>query len=70
MEAIKDRFKKLTENVIAGKRNIIFIDDLDRCQGAYVIELLEGIQTLFKAAEVVFIIAADRDWLHALKWTP
>ncbi|MCH7575329.1 MAG: hypothetical protein IIA59_09415 [Candidatus Marinimicrobia bacterium] len=41
----------------------VFIDDLDRCQGAYAIELLEAIQTLFRSSPVVFVIAADRRWL-------
>src|SRR5207249_1044190 len=41
----------------------IFIDDLDRCQDTYVVELLEGIQTLFIEEPVVFAIAADSGWL-------
>lgn len=42
---------------------IIFIDDLDRCEQTYVVELLEGIQTLFKDAPVTFLVAADRKWI-------
>lgn len=42
---------------------VIFIDDLDRCQSSYVVELLEGIQTLFKDASVTYVIASDRRWL-------
>lgn len=64
MESIKMRFTKMLER-LEPKRTIVFIDDLDRCQGSYVIELLEGIQTLFKDAPVVFVIAADRQWLNA-----
>lgn len=41
----------------------IFIDDLDRCDGTYVVELLEGIQTLMRDAPVAFVIAADRRWI-------
>jgi hypothetical protein len=41
----------------------IFIDDLDRCQASYVVELLEGIQTLFKDVPVTYVIAADREWV-------
>jgi hypothetical protein len=41
----------------------VFIDDLDRCQGKYVVQLLEGIQTLFRDVPVVYVVAADRDWL-------
>jgi hypothetical protein len=64
MNTLKERFTKLIER-IRPKRAVVFIDDLDRCQGSYVIELLEGIQTLFKEAPVVFVIAADRKWLNA-----
>ncbi len=41
----------------------IFIDDLDRCDGTYVVELLEGIQTLMRDAPVAFVVAADRRWI-------
>ena len=43
----------------------VFIDDLDRCEGRYVVELLQGIQTLFHESKVVFVVAADRKWLRA-----
>jgi hypothetical protein len=43
----------------------IFIDDLDRCDSDYVVELLEGIQTLFRRADVTYVVAADRDWIRA-----
>ncbi|MFI5709063.1 P-loop NTPase fold protein [Kribbella sp. NPDC051620] len=42
---------------------VVMIDDLDRCKGPYVVELLEGIQTLFRDVPVTYVIAADRDWL-------
>jgi hypothetical protein len=41
----------------------IFIDDLDRCNKDYLVELLEGIQTMFKEVPVIYVIAADRRWL-------
>jgi hypothetical protein len=41
----------------------IFVDDLDRCQASYVVELLEGVQTLFKDVPVVYVVAADRNWV-------
>jgi Cdc6-like AAA superfamily ATPase len=43
----------------------IFIDDVDRCQDSYVVELLEGIQTLFSEAPVTYVIAADQRWISA-----
>jgi hypothetical protein len=42
---------------------IVFVDDLDRCDSAYVVELLEGIQTLFRNAPVAYVVAADRKWI-------
>lgn len=43
----------------------IFIDDLDRCERGYVVELMEGIQTLMRDEPVAFVIAADRNWLSS-----
>ncbi len=42
---------------------IIYLDDLDRCEPSYVTELLEGVQTLFRNAPVVFVAVGDRDWI-------
>ena len=42
---------------------VVMIDDLDRCKGPYVVDLLEGIQTLFRDIPVTYVVAADRDWL-------
>ena len=41
----------------------VFTDDIDRCDSAYVIELLEGIQTLLRTAPVVYVVAGDRKWI-------
>jgi len=64
MNEIKKRFEKLIER-LAPQRVAVFIDDLDRCQSEYVVELLEGIQTLFREAPVVYVVASDRQWLNA-----
>jgi hypothetical protein len=42
----------------------VFIDDLDRCRTEYVVQLLEGIQTLFVDEPVAYVVAADRAWLY------
>jgi hypothetical protein len=55
-------FAKLVNMI--GQPLVIFIDDLDRCQGSYTVELLEGIQTIFKKANVAYVIAADRRWIY------
>ncbi|MEU4198049.1 P-loop NTPase fold protein [Kribbella sp. NPDC026611] len=42
---------------------VVMVDDLDRCKAPYVVELLEGIQTLFRDVPITYVVAADRDWL-------
>ena len=56
---------KLFERLVrAIKRPVaVFTDDIDRCDSAYVIELLEGIQTLLRTAPVVYVVAGDRKWI-------
>jgi hypothetical protein len=54
-------FMKLVK--ATGRPVAVFIDDLDRCDSKYVIELLEGIQTLFRTAPVTYVVAADRKWI-------
>lgn len=44
---------------------LIVLDDLDRCDAETVTDLLEGIQTLFRGAPVVFLAVADRYWITA-----
>lgn len=68
MEKISSRFATLIERIEENestKRVMIIIDDLDRCQGEYVVDLLEGFQTLFREKSVFFIVAADQRWLNA-----
>jgi hypothetical protein len=43
----------------------VFIDDLDRCQADYVVDLLGGIQTSFRHKNVAYVVAADRSWIKA-----
>ena len=54
-------FKNLVEAI--DRPLAVFIDDLDRCDAKYVVELLEGIQTLMRGAAVTYVVAADRKWI-------
>lgn len=56
---IKDRFNEIAK----GRKLAIFIDDLDRCEIKPTVSLLEGIQNLFKGAKVLYVIAADGNWI-------
>lgn len=58
----------------SGKPVVFFIDDLDRCTDAYVVELLETVQTLVRdppgrgggavARPPSFVVAADGAWIR------
>jgi hypothetical protein len=59
---LKNHFEKLVRRI---KRPLaIVIDDLDRCESKYVVDLLEGVQTLFRDCPITFVIAADRRWVQ------
>jgi hypothetical protein len=62
MRTLQKRWKEIVAD--AGSPVAIFIDDLDRCRPDYVVEVLEGIQTLLRDAPVTFVVAADRRWLY------
>lgn len=55
---------RLFEHMIGASKPVaVFIDDLDRCDSSFVIDLLEGIQTLLRSAPVVYVVAGDRKWI-------
>ncbi len=58
-EIVQKRFNKVTYN----RKVAIFIDDLDRCEIEPTVSLLEGIQNLFKQTKVLYVIAADGNWV-------
>jgi hypothetical protein len=60
-----DRFRK---HFAASMRRferpiLVVIDDLDRCKPDFVVELIRGMQTIFKSERVVYLLLCDRDWI-------
>lgn len=62
MRTLKRRFERLVQTI--GRPVAVMIDDLDRCRAPYVVDVLQGIQTLLVEAPVTWIVAADRRWLY------
>jgi KAP family P-loop domain len=74
MQEVADHFAWLVKRV--KKPIAFFIDDLDRCNERYVVELLDAVQTLLRDApkrvlredmtgfETYFIVAADGAWIR------
>jgi hypothetical protein len=61
LDPIISFFNKLVKTI--GRPVVVFVDDLDRCQSKYVVEFLEGIQTLFRTTPITYVVAADRKWI-------
>lgn len=58
---LKERFELTIKNI---ERPVaVFIDDLDRCDGAFVVELLQSLQTAYANVPVLYVVASDRDWI-------
>jgi hypothetical protein len=64
MQKIKNHFQSLIKDIdTCGFKTAIFIDDLDRCNDKFTVELLEGIQTLFRDKQVLYVVAGDKHWI-------
>lgn len=64
MDRIKRHFESLVGDLNKqGFEVAVFIDDLDRCNENFTVELLEGIQTLFQKKAVLYVVAGDRRWI-------
>ncbi|MDQ3850836.1 MAG: P-loop NTPase fold protein [Actinomycetota bacterium] len=68
MDSLAEHFSWLIGR--AGRPVVFFIDDLDRCTTAYVVDLLDSIQTLVRVSSSrgqsapYFVVAADGRWLR------
>ena len=60
---LQDRFAKLIKEI---ERPVaVFIDDLDRCETQFVVDLLQSLQTAYAEVPVLYVVASDRDWIVA-----
>jgi tetratricopeptide (TPR) repeat protein len=63
LSPLTKRYGELVADI--GRPVAVFVDDLDRCNAEFVVELLQTVQTLFRHAKVLYVVAADRDWVCA-----
>jgi hypothetical protein len=42
---------------------LVVVDDLDRCEPKFVVELVRGMQTILKSERVIYLLLGDRDWI-------
>lgn len=59
-----EAFGQLTDS-LDNRHLVILIDDLDRCKGTNVVEILEAINFLTSNGHCFFILGLDPDWIKA-----
>jgi len=57
-----ERFNDLCEEV--DRPILILIDDIDRCEPEYIVELVHGLQTILKCSRVLYVLIGDRNWIE------
>lgn len=62
MAKIQNHYRSVLK--YTSKNVAVFIDDIDRCNPKYLVELLEGLQTLFRKEKVLYLIAGDAEWIR------
>jgi hypothetical protein len=62
LATVKSRYEHLVRAL--GRPLAVIVDDLDRCQPKFVVELLEGIQTLYGDTPATYVVAADSRWIR------
>ncbi len=61
-ERFREHFFRTMERV---KRPVlVVVDDIDRCQPEFIVEIVRGMQTLLRSPRIVFIVLGDRDWIE------
>ncbi|WP_422039068.1 P-loop NTPase fold protein [Roseibium sp.] len=43
---------------------LVIIDDIDRCEPKFVVEMTRGLQTILKSPRVVYLLLGDRNWIE------
>jgi hypothetical protein len=61
-----DRFRRHFSRILCMLQRpvLVVIDDLDRCEPEFVVEMMCGIQNILRSSRVVFVILGDRNWIE------
>lgn len=43
---------------------LVIMDDIDRCEPKFIVEMTRGLQTLLKSPRVVYLLLGDRKWIE------
>ncbi len=61
-----DRFRIHFDRMMRqlGRPIVVIVDDIDRCNPQFVVELLRGMQIILKSPRVVYLLLGDRNWIE------
>jgi hypothetical protein len=62
LKRMRAHFVRLMERV--HRPVLVIVDDLDRCDPAFVVELVRGMQTILASPRIVYLLLGDRDWIE------
>lgn len=62
IRSFKSKLKSIQEKL--GKKIIIFVDELDRCNPMYAIKTLEIVKHLFGISNIIFVLSVDKKQLE------
>jgi peptidoglycan hydrolase-like protein with peptidoglycan-binding domain len=62
LERFRTHFAKMVERL--RRPVLVIVDDIDRCEPRFVVELIRGMQTILKSPRVVFLLLCDGDWIE------
>jgi hypothetical protein len=62
LKRMRAHFVRLME--LVHRPVLVIVDDLDRCEPGFVVELVRGMQTILASPRVVYLLLGDRDWIE------
>jgi hypothetical protein len=43
---------------------LVIIDDIDRCEPKFIVEMTRGLQTILKSPRVIYLLLGDKNWIE------
>ncbi len=62
LERFRSHFAKTMTRT--GRPVLVVVDDIDRCNPEFVVELVRGMQTILRSPRICFLLLGDRDWIE------
>ena len=64
LEHFRKKLEELVETICNGNPLVFIVDELDRCNPAFAVKVLERIKHLFDVPNIVFVLSIDKEQLY------